>query len=128
MKPKQASSLSIKRIGCAIIYSIQGIQHALETQAAFKQITTSFFLAQILNYFTPFTDRSEKYLLFALLFIPLITEICNCAIENLADAISEEYSEKIKNAKDCASAMTFLSITMLVFLYSMMFYNYFWGN
>jgi diacylglycerol kinase (ATP) len=49
------------------------------------------------------------------IFMVLIAEIINSAIENLADVVSPEYSEAIKRIKDyCAAAVLLASILAVI--------------
>ena len=51
-----------------------------------------------------------------LLGITLAVELINTALENTCDAITKEYNEYIKIAKDCGSAATFVIFIVAVLL------------
>lgn len=51
----------------------------------------------------------------AVLFIILIVECINTAIESCIDLITNEFHKKAKIAKDCGSSAVFFSICLAVF-------------
>lgn len=58
----------------------------------------------------------EWILIICILGFILAVELINTAIENTCDAITKEYSDFIKIAKDCGSAATFVLFTVAIIL------------
>ena len=58
----------------------------------------------------------EWILIISILGITLAVELINTAIENTCDAITKDYNEYIKIAKDCGSAATFVIFIVAVLL------------
>lgn len=64
----------------------------------------------------------EWTLLVCMLTVILSVELINTAIESICDLVSKEYNTKIKIAKDCGSAATFVifcatvAISLVIFL------------
>ena len=58
----------------------------------------------------------EWILIICILGVILSVELINTAIEATCDAITKEYSDFIKIAKDCGSAATFVVFTVAIIL------------
>lgn len=112
----------IKRIFNATLCSLRGLQFAWRFESAFRQeailtmvlFPTTFFLAQSVAHWS---------VLVAALFILLLTELLNSALETLADRITLDNDIMIGRAKDIGSAavviaLSFITILWLAALYS----------
>lgn len=102
----------IKRIVDATGYSMAGLQAAWRNESAFRQES---MLAILL---TPLAillgdSKVEVALLIATLFIVLIVELLNSAIEATIDRIGLEHHELAGRAKDLGSAAVFLSLGLV---------------
>jgi len=106
VKPGQTG---FKRIVNASIYSWQGLKAAFQHEAAFRQelflclllIPIAFFLA---------TNAIELAILIASLFLILICEIINSAIEAVVVRHGDEIHSLAGRAKDMGSAAVFLAL------------------
>ncbi|MDR8524176.1 diacylglycerol kinase [Shewanella fidelis] len=107
MKP--ANNQGIKRVIRATGFSIQGLKSAWKNEAAFRQ---ELVLAAIMLPIALFVDASlvERVLLILALFLVLIVELINSAIEAVVDRISDEHHPLSGQAKDIASAAVFMSL------------------
>ncbi|MCL1144800.1 diacylglycerol kinase [Shewanella marinintestina] len=107
MKP--ANNHGIKRVIRATGFSIQGLKLAWKNEAAFRQEVT---LAVIMLPIALLIDAStvERVLLILGLFMVLIVELINSAIEAVVDRISDEHHPLSGRAKDIASAAVFMSL------------------
>ena len=107
MKP--ANNQGIKRVIRATGFSIQGLKSAWKNEAAFRQ---ELVLAAIMLPIALFVDASlvERVLLILGLFLVLIVELINSAIEAVVDRISDEHHPLSGQAKDIASAAVFMSL------------------
>lgn len=107
MKP--ANNQGIKRVIRATGFSIQGLKSAWKNEAAFRQ---ELILAVIMLPIALFVDASlvERVLLILGLFLVLIVELINSAIEAVVDRISDEHHPLSGQAKDIASAAVFMSL------------------
>lgn len=100
-----------KRIYNAFFYSMAGLASAWKNEAAFRQeslvaivlIPIAFWLGQ---------STTQIGLLILSIFIVLIVELLNSAIEAGVDRISDEHHVLSKQAKDIASAAVFLSLVL----------------
>jgi len=116
MEQKPFTSKGLARIFNATGYSFQGIRRAWKTEAAVRQefmlaallLPVAFFIAQSL---------SQLILLGLSLFLVVITELLNTAIEYCIDRIGSERHELSGAAKDIASAAVFFSLMQVVFVW-----------
>jgi len=93
-------------------YSIQGLKAALKHEAAFRQESLLFLLLTPLAFFVG-DSVVEKLLLISSLFIVLIVELLNSAIEAVVDRIGSEQHELSGRAKDIGSAAVFVSLLLV---------------
>lgn len=101
-----------KRLINALGYSISGLQEAFRNEDAFRQevmlaaflVPLAFFLAQ---------DNVDLVLMIACVFLLLIVELLNSAIEATVDRISLDDHRLAKRAKDIGSAAVLLSLLNL---------------
>jgi diacylglycerol kinase (ATP) len=94
--------------------SLRGMRDAFRYEAAFRQelaltavlLPLSFWLAQTVV---------EWLLLVMPLFLLLMVELLNSAIENTVDRIGDEHHELSRRAKDMASAAIMICLFLVVF-------------
>jgi len=108
----------IKRIINACYFSIAGFKATWQHEEAFRQdvilaavgIPAALWLT---------TDSIERVLLISSLFIVVLTELINSAIEAVVDRIGPEQHELSGRAKDIGSAAVMLSLAMAVMTWAM---------
>lgn len=107
MKPGKKG---LERIIDATGYSLKGIQHSWINESAFRQ---EVFLACLLvpSAFFVGNTATEIAILILCVFIVLITELLNSAIEAIVDKTSPEMHHLAGAAKDCGSAAVFFTLT-----------------
>lgn len=106
----------IARIINATGYSWLGLKAAWKHEAAFRQelmlalvgLPLAFWLAE---------NQSELLWLILPLFILVIAELVNSAIEATVDRISDEHHELAGRAKDIGSAIVFVSLLLLTVIW-----------
>jgi diacylglycerol kinase (ATP) len=106
------------RIVYATKYSWQGLKAAWQHEAAFRQelifallgIPLALWLAE---------NKVELLWLILPLFILVMAELVNSAIEAVVDRISDEQHELAGRAKDIGSAIVFVSLILLVLIWSL---------
>ena len=99
----------LRRIRKAFGYSLDGLVSAFRGEAAFRIECVFFVLMMLLAIWLPVT-AVERALLIGSLWLVLIVEMINSAIENAVDHTSLEKSPLAKNAKDMGSAAVLLSL------------------
>jgi len=117
------STTGIQRIVDATGFSIKGLRACWENEAAFRQ---NLMLALVLLIASFFLARSvEQWLLLVFpLFIIIIVELLNSAIENAIDRIGHEIHELSGRAKDMASA----AVLVCHFLIATIWISIAWNN
>lgn len=106
MKPGQTG---IKRIVKATVYSWQGLKAAFQYEAAFRQELLAFFILLPLAFLLA-NNAVELTILIICLFLILICEIINSAIEAVVDRQGDEIHPLAGRAKDMGSAAVFLAL------------------
>jgi len=92
-------------------YSIEGIIEVAKNEMPFKIELICFVIFQIIAFVLPI-ELYMKAILSCSLFIPLIAELANSAIERVVDLVTEDYHILAKHAKDAGSALVFISLLM----------------
>ena len=111
----------ISRLMAAAIYSIKGLRGAWRHEAAFRQ---ELLLAIILGPLALWIGDSltQKALLIFCVWVVLIVELINSAIESVVDRIGPEQHPLSGQAKDLGSAAVFISLcgAILVWVFVIM--------
>jgi diacylglycerol kinase (ATP) len=99
------------RIFYATHYSLNGLRAAFKSEAAVRQ---ELFAMLVLIPLALWLEVSnvERILLIMSLFIVLITELLNTAVEKLCDHVSTDIHVLIGRAKDIGSAAVFVSLVL----------------
>ncbi|MEE4253324.1 MAG: diacylglycerol kinase [Desulfuromusa sp.] len=106
----------IKRIILAVGYSFLGFKAALQHEAAFRQ---ELLLAIILIPLAFWLDVAplQRVLMVGSLFLVMIVELINSAIEAVVDRIGLEKHELSGRAKDLGSAAVLVSLFLLTYIW-----------
>lgn len=107
----KTGNTGLTRIIKAAGYSKQGLQAAWANEAAFRQeallalimIPVAFWVAE---------HSIELILLISVVFLVLIVELLNSAVEAVVDRIGDEHHELAGRAKDIGSAAVFISLVL----------------
>lgn len=114
----------IARVIDAFGYSMKGFYAAWKYEAAFRQevvlgallIPAAFWLAQ---------THIELILLIASVFWVVMAELANSSVEAVVDRTGSEKHELSGRAKDIGSALVFVSLMLLAFVWAVVAYNRF---
>ncbi len=98
----------------ALRYSFAGIRSAISSERAFTQELIVAAVGVVAAVLLDVTS-TERVLLIAVLFLILIVELINSAIEAVVDLQTSEIHPLAKRAKDFGSAAVFLTIGLAVF-------------
>ena len=107
MKPE--NNHGIKRIIRATGFSMQGLKAAFKSEAAFRQELALAFLMLPVAMLVD-VSTVERLMLILGLFLVLIVELLNSAVEAVVDRFGGEIHPLSGQAKDIASAAVFLSL------------------
>jgi len=97
------------RLWNAVHYSVAGLHAAFTCEDAFRQEALLAALLIPASFFLP-VNGLGRALMIASVFLVLIVELLNSAIEAVVDRISLDQHPLSKRAKDIGSAAVFLSL------------------
>ncbi len=117
------SKSGLKRVYRAAIYSFKGFRSAFEHEAAFRQELLLVGLLLPVAIFLEITLIERILMIFSLLLV-LIVELLNSVIEAVVDRIGMELHRLSGRAKDLGSAAVFLSLLLVLFVWSSVIWNY----
>ena len=114
----------LKRIILAIGYSLSGLKTAFSNEAAFRQ---EVFLLTILVplAFWLEVEPQQRLMMVAVLFIMLIVELINSAIEAVVDRIGTDHHHLSGQAKDLGSAAVFISLILVFYVWGSVLFSIF---
>jgi diacylglycerol kinase (ATP) len=108
----------LRRIWNAFHYSLDGIAAAFRHEDAFRQEALLALILIPLALFLPVAGAG-KALLIGSVFVVLIVELLNSAVEATVDRISLENHRLAKRAKDIGSAAVLLSLVNLTVIWAL---------
>jgi len=100
----------------AVLNSVDGIVATLKSESAFRQEMAAFVVMLPLGLWLG-ENTVEKLLLSAPLFLVLIVELLNTAVESTVDRWGPEYNDYAKAAKDAGSAAVFVALMLVVLIW-----------
>ena len=115
-----------KRLLSAAKCSWIGIRAAYASEEAIRQEMFLLLIGTPLGLWLGQTTI-EKIILVGSLFMILIVELLNTAVETTIDRISYEIHELSGKAKDIGSAAVMVSIILTLFVWGIILYERFWG-
>jgi diacylglycerol kinase (ATP) len=99
----------LTRIVNAFFYSISGFRAAFKHEDAFRQEAIAAALLIPLAFFLE-DGGAGRAMMIGSVFLVLIVELLNSAIEAVVDKASPEYHRLAKRAKDMGSAAVFIAL------------------
>ena len=96
-----------------MFYSMEGLRAAYRHEDAFRQEVLLAIVLMPLALFLPASGLG-KALMIASVFLVLIVELLNSAVEATVDRVSLEHHQLAKRAKDIGSAAVMMSLTNVV--------------
>lgn len=119
---KRTSNLFQRRIIKSCGYSLQGLQATFKEEEAFRvEVLLALFLVPLGLYLGD--TVVEKVFLSGSVFLVLIVEILNSAIESVVDRFGPEESELAGRAKDQGSAAVLLSLLLLILVWASLLFG-----
>lgn len=105
------SVFNIVRLLRAASYALAGLRDAFRSQVAIRQETLILLVMSPVALWLG-ENGVERALLIGVLFLILLTELLNAAIEMTVDRIGPERHELSRKAKDMAAAAVLVSLVM----------------
>jgi len=95
------------------IYALEGFIEIVKNETSFKWQLLMFVVMSVVAWNFPI-DFSYASILFLSLFIPVLAEVANSAIERVVDLVTKEYHVLAKQAKDAGATLVLLSLILTV--------------
>ena len=103
-------------------YAMAGVLAMLKNEVAFRIELAIILPALVISLFLPVSVETHLILV-GVLFLIIIAECLNSAVEACVDLITSEFHEKAKIAKDCASAGVFFSAVLALATWAFVLYK-----
>ncbi len=92
-------------------YALAGLVDITKHESSFKLQLLLFVVMGVVAWLLP-VSFGHSAILNISLFIPIMAEITNSAIERVVDLVTLEYHELAKRAKDAGAALVFVSLVV----------------
>lgn len=92
-------------------YALNGLIEVIRNESSFKVQLVLFFVMGTVAWVLPLETIYSAVLSISL-FIPLLAELANSAVERVVDLVTTEYHELAKRSKDAGAALVFISLVM----------------
>lgn len=99
------------------MYAVEGFIDIVKNETSFKWQLLMLFVMGIVAWSLPI-NFSHSSILFLSLFIPILAEVANSAIERVVDLVTKEYHILAKQAKDVGATMVLLSLVVTALIWS----------
>jgi diacylglycerol kinase (ATP) len=106
-------------------YALNGLLEVTQNENSFRLQIILFVVGMIIAWSLPISFVHSAVLSIAL-FIPLIAEVINSAIERTVDLVTFDHHELAKRAKDAGAALVFLSLAMLAVVWALCLFDAFY--
>ena len=112
----------IRRLMNAFGYSLEGFKAAFKHEDAFRQ---EVFLTVVLVPLALYLEQEalHRVLMIGSVFLVLIVELLNSAVEAVVDRVSIERHALAKRAKDIGSAAVFVALTNVVMTWGLILFT-----
>ena len=99
------------------LYAVEGFVDIVKNETSFKWQLLMLFVMGIVAWNLP-VEFSYRSILFLSLFIPVLSEVANSAIERVVDLVTTDYHILAKQAKDAGATLVLLSliVTLLIWI------------
>ncbi len=102
-------------------YALAGLIEITKHESSFKLQILLFIGLNTVAWFLPLAFHLQAILSLSL-FIPIMAEVINSAIERVVDLVTLEYHELAKRAKDAGASLVFLSLVLTGCIWSCVLY------
>lgn len=99
------------------MYAVEGFIDIVKNETSFKWQLLMLFVMGIVAWNLPISF-SHSSILFLSLFIPILAEVANSAIERVVDLVTKEYHILAKQAKDVGATMVLVSLILTALIWT----------
>lgn len=93
-------------------YALRGLREIIKHENSFKLQILFFIVMGAIAWMLP-VSPSASAIMFTILFVPMMAEVINSAVERNVDLVTKQYHELAKRAKDAGAALVFVSFAMV---------------
>ena len=99
------------------VYALEGFLDIVKNETSFKWQLLMLFVMGLVAWNLPISFAHSS-ILFISLFIPILAEVINSAIERVVDLVTQDYHILAKQAKDVGATIVLLAliVTSLIWL------------
>jgi len=97
-------------------YAVEGLIDIIKNETSFKWQLLMLLVMGIIAWILPISF-AQSSILFLSLFIPILAEIANSAIERVVDLVTNEYHILAKQAKDVGATMVLISLLLTTLIW-----------
>jgi diacylglycerol kinase (ATP) len=98
------------------VYALEGFVDIVKNETSFKWQLLMLFVMGVIAWNLPISF-SHASILFLSLFIPILAEVANSAIERVVDLVTTDYHILAKQAKDVGATMVLLSLIVTALIW-----------
>ena len=98
------------------MYAVEGFVDIVKNETSFKWQLLMLFVLGLVAWNLPISFAHSS-ILFLSLFIPILAEVANSAIERVVDLVTSDYHILAKQAKDVGATMVLLSLIVMVMIW-----------
>ena len=102
-------------------YALKGLFEIIRNEPSFRLQLLLFVAASVVAW-TLDLSVAQRAVLFVSLFLPIMSEIANSAIERCVDLYTQEYHELAGRAKDAGAALVFVSFVIVAVVWALVLY------
>jgi diacylglycerol kinase (ATP) len=103
------------------MYAVEGFKDMIQNESSFKLQILGLFSFGIIAWILP-VSFGYASILFISLFLPVLAETANSAIERVVDLVTSDYHILAKQAKDIGATLVLLSliVTLLIWILTLL--------
>jgi len=98
------------------MYAVEGFVDIVKNETSFKWQLLMLFSLGIVAWILPISFGYAS-ILFLSLFIPILAEVANSALERVVDLVTQDYHILAKQAKDAGATLVLLSLIVMVMIW-----------
>jgi len=98
------------------MYAVEGFIDIVKNETSFKWQLLMLFILGIVAWVLPISFAYSS-ILFLSLFIPILAEVANSALERVVDLVTQDYHILAKQAKDAGATLVLLSLIVMAMIW-----------
>ena len=115
--------INYKRLGLSFLEAFRGLKTVFKYEQNFR-LQVYFAILVFVLMFVLNLSKSEKIVLWLLIFLVLIMEVINSVVEKLLDVVEPRLSEQVGVIKEIMAGAVFLSSVAALLIGLFIFYPY----